>query len=199
MQEEPIQVISPPSLDIVSYTNNVIEFFTTNFPVVVEVVKSAIGFLIGISIPISVLLFIGIIVSVERLKIIRKKEEEFYNPPVEVAYDKEGKVDPTVANKWKQVLDHIESNNPNDWRQGVIEADIMLGDLLTKMGYRGEGIGEQLKRVEKGDFKTLNDAWEAHKIRNQLAHSGSDYSFTQHDARKTIHMYRKVFEEFFYI
>ena len=75
----------------------------------------------------------------------------------------------------------------------------MLGDLLMKMGYRGESIGEKLKRVDKGDFKTLDDAWEAHKIRNEIAHAGFDYPFSQHDARRAIGMYRRVFEEFFYI
>lgn len=201
MEDQPIhvEVLSPPSLDVVNYGNNFLNFLMNLWPHLIEGTRTFIAILIGISIPISILLFIGIIVAVERLKVIRKAEEEYYNPPVEVAYDAEGKPDKETINKWKQVLEHVESHNPNDWRQSIIEADIMLEDLLTRLGYKGEGIGEKLKRVEKGDFMSIDDAWEAHKVRNRIAHDGSDYPLTQSDARKVINMYKRVFEEFYYI
>ena len=104
-----------------------------------------------------------------------------------------------MAEKWNRITANVESQNSNDWRQAILEADVMLGDLLTKLGYRGEGIGEQLRRVEKGDFKTIREAGEAHGFRNMIAHSGPEFEFTQHDARRVIHLYKKVFEEFYYI
>jgi len=94
---------------------------------------------------------------------------------------------------------NINSDNPNDWKQAIIEADIMLDDVLTKLGYRGDSIGDKLKRAEPADFSTLNEAWEAHKVRNQIAHSGSTYPLNQHEANRVIQMYRKVFEEFYYL
>ena len=103
-----------------------------------------------------------------------------------------------MARRWGTVVKHIESESPNDWKQAILEADIMLDDLLTNMGYRGESIGEKLKRVDPAHFETLNDAWEAHKIRNDIAHQ-SQYSLNQIDARRVIQQYRKVFEEFYYI
>jgi hypothetical protein len=75
----------------------------------------------------------------------------------------------------------------------------MLGDILNRMGYQGDSIGEQLKGVEESDFLTLNDAWEAHKVRNQIAHQGSDYPLSERDAKRIIGLYKKVFSEFFYI
>jgi hypothetical protein len=63
-----------------------------------------------------------------------------------------------------------------------------LDDLLNKLGYRGESIGEKLKRVAKGDMKSLNDAWEAHKVRNQIAHEGSSVNLSHHEAKKC-HLY----------
>ncbi len=80
-----------------------------------------------------------------------------------------------------------------------MEADIILEDLLTKMGYGGDSIGEKLKKVAKGDMKTLDEAWEAHKVRNQIAHEGSNFTLNHHEAKNVIGMYRKVFEEFYYI
>ncbi len=199
MQDTPIEVITTPTIDIQSYLEIAINFFVGHFPSFINFLKSTIGILIGVSIPLSVILFIGIIIAVEGLKSIRKKEEKALSAKVDMGYEEKAKGNHDMANKWQNVLTHVESVNPNDWRQAIIEADILLGEVLTHLGYRGEGIGEQLKRANKADFVTLNDAWEAHKVRNEIAHSGSDFPLTQIEARQVIHKYRKVFEEFFYI
>jgi hypothetical protein len=103
------------------------------------------------------------------------------------------------TDKWTKILVHADSSNQNDWRLAIIEADIILGEILEKLGYQGESIGEMLKRVAKGDFKTLDEAWEAHKVRNAIAHQGSDLVLTQREAKRVIGLYQKVFEEFQYI
>ena len=43
---------------------------------------------------------------------------------------------------------------------------------------------------------SLQDAWEAHKIRNDIAHQGSAFALTGNIAYRTIAKYRNVFEEF---
>ena len=78
-----------------------------------------------------------------------------------------------------------------------MEADIILGDILTKLGYLGESIGEKLRRAVKSDFRTLDEAWEAHKIRNLIAHEGSNHPLTKFEARRIINLYQVVFREFF--
>lgn len=195
-------MLNLPQLDIEKYLSSSFKFILNSFPDLIHILKSIFGFVIGISIPVSLMLFIGIIYCVERLKEIRRYEErELYGPPEEKKDEvvEDTKADKVMAERWDRVTKYVESDNENDLRQAILEADVMLGDLLNKLGYRGQGIGEQLKRANKGDFKTLDDAWEAHKIRNEIAHSGSEYKFTQLEARRVIAMYRKVFEEFFHI
>ncbi|MDO8430710.1 MAG: hypothetical protein Q7S72_01865 [Candidatus Taylorbacteria bacterium] len=200
MQDTSIEIVGPSSIDPTPYVTSVFDFVALNFS---PITKSFMGILIGLSIPVSIFLFIAIIITVERLKLIRKRESEIYDAKVDMGYS-EVIAEPShgnvlMARKWHTVQTHVESPNANDWRQAVLEADIILGELLTMLGYRGEGIGEQLKRATKADFKSLDEAWEAHKIRNELAHSGSDYPFNQYEARRVIQLYRKVFEEFFHI
>ena len=101
--------------------------------------------------------------------------------------------------KWEKVMEHIESDNANDWRLAILEADIALGEMLDKRGYIGEGIGEQLKSVDKNDFTSIDDAWEAHKIRNLIAHEGASFMITEREAKRVIGLYKKVFEEFDFI
>ncbi len=199
MQDQTAEIVTTPGIDFVYYINQIWHFLVLFFPKIIIIFKFIFAFVVSISIPVSVVLLIGIVYSVERLKYIRKREEELYEPKVDMGYEEVKKADSKISDTWDRVVKHIESENENDWRQAIIEADIILGELLTKIGYKGEGIGEQLKRATKADFKTLDSAWEAHKIRNNIAHEGSNYTLSKHDAKHTIDLYKKVFEEFFYI
>ncbi|NCN52361.1 hypothetical protein GW943_00945 [Candidatus Parcubacteria bacterium] len=98
--------------------------------------------------------------------------------------------------RWQEVMTHVASQNPNDWRLAIIEADILLEDTLEGAGFPGATIGEKLKSANPTSFTTLQDAWDAHKIRNQIAHSGSDFVLTQRIAQEAIIKYERVFKEF---
>lgn len=101
--------------------------------------------------------------------------------------------------RWKHIQDLIKSYNSSDWRQAIIEADIILEEMLEKMGYDGVTIGDKLKVIERSDFVTLDKAWAAHKVRNQIAHDGSNFKLTRDVAEKTIRDFEDVFREFYYI
>lgn len=100
-----------------------------------------------------------------------------------------------VNPSWERVLDYIESFNESDWKLAIMEADIMLGELLDRLSLPGETIGEKLKLIEKSDFVTLENAWGAHKVRNQIAHE-TDFRLSQREARRVVDLYRSVFDEF---
>lgn len=98
-------------------------------------------------------------------------------------------------NRWDDVQRHVNSGQPNDWRLAIIEADIMLGDALVKQGYAGNSIGEQLKSVSPQQLQSVQDAWDAHLVRNKIAHQGADYVLTQRMAQEAIVKYERVFRE----
>ncbi|MGB8815627.1 MAG: hypothetical protein WCC74_00070 [Minisyncoccia bacterium] len=98
--------------------------------------------------------------------------------------------------KWQQVLKYANSEAENDWVRAIISADVVLGDLLEGLSLPGDTIGEKLKAVEQGNFQTLDNAWEAHKIRNTIAHSGLDFQLNQREVRRVIGLYETVFQEF---
>ncbi len=101
--------------------------------------------------------------------------------------------------RWQSVLSKIQSQNEGDWRVAIIEADIILNEMLDRMGYNGEGVADKLKQVIPGDFKTLQSAWEAHKVRNEIAHGGVGFHLTHHQAKRTINLFEEVFQEFYFI
>jgi hypothetical protein len=168
-------------------------------PNFVDFLRHLIGALTGLCLVLSLIFFIGIVYCVEQLKKIRIREKELYELKVDTGYETVDKGDAALSTRWETVQKHITSTNENDWKQAIIESDIILDEILTKMGYHGESVGEKLKRVEPADFNSLDDAWEAHKVRNRIAHDGSSFAIGQHEAQTVINLYKKVFEEFYYI
>lgn len=101
--------------------------------------------------------------------------------------------------RWVHVQELIRSNNPSDWRLAVMEADTMLEEMTKALNIPGDTLGERLKNVEQSDFLTLQKAWEAHKVRNQIAHQGSEFVLDHRKALATIQLFEDVFHEFKYI
>lgn len=101
----------------------------------------------------------------------------------------------TEHHRWSHVRELIESHQESDWRQAILEADIILDDMLTRLGMPGVTIGDKLKMVDPARFHTLSEAWEAHKVRNEIAHQGSTFELTDQLAYRTILHYENVFRE----
>ncbi len=100
-----------------------------------------------------------------------------------------------TSNRFADMKQHVDSENPNDWKLAIIEADIILDEALKRQGYAGNSLGERLRSVSPQALQSLDDAWEAHKIRNEIAHSGVDFILTHKLARETIVRYERVFAE----
>lgn len=141
----------------------------------------------------SVVFIVGIIYSYlrtnqlaeirnEQLKEAEKLWQELYG-------DRDG------STTWSQIRSHIDSDNPNNWKLAIIEADIMLDRALTEVGYAGNSLGEKLKSISPQQLLTLQDAWDAHVVRNKIAHEGSDFILTQRVAKETLTKYQRVLSE----
>jgi hypothetical protein len=141
----------------------------------------------------SLIFLIGIIYARRKSKEIESR----YKKILEVVPEE---TTPQVRNeKWERVLAHINSQNSSDWRLAILEADIILEELLGKMNYDGQTIGDRLKNIEKSDFLNLDNAWEAHKVRNEIAHKGADFMISQREAQRVVGLYEQVFKELHFI
>lgn len=101
--------------------------------------------------------------------------------------------------QWEQISELMSSSNPNDWKSAIMNADVMLDTLLTENGFMGADVGEKLRSAAGSPYTSVEAAWEAHRIRNRVAHGGPDYSLGERDAKVAMASYRRVFEEFGYI
>lgn len=101
--------------------------------------------------------------------------------------------------RWEEVQRLGSSTHESDWRRAIMEADIMLGQALEQQGYRGTTVGERLKDANPLQMTTLDIAWQAHKVRNEIAHAGEGYHLSEWEAKGTLDFYRRVFEELGFI
>jgi hypothetical protein len=102
----------------------------------------------------------------------------------------------TRNGRWDIIQQRASEDAPESWRVAIIEADIMLEETLTNAGYVGQTLGEKLKSANPQSFTTVQDAWDAHKVRNEIAHVGSDFVLTKRVAQETLLKFERVFREF---
>lgn len=154
----------------------------------VPYVKTFLAFVVAITIA-------GIAYALVRLWEVRQAEAKKFHfaELVEISARNDG------HERWQVVQNHINSENPADWRLAIIEADAILDEIVKKMGYHGENLGDRLKAVEVSDFNSIQSAWEAHKVRNKIAHEGSGFALNAREARRIIGLYEEVFREFNFI
>lgn len=94
--------------------------------------------------------------------------------------------------KWKIVEGYMKSDHEALWRIGIIEADALLDNTLRERGYQGKDMAEMLKSAR---FTTIDLAWDAHKVRNRIAHDGAGFVMTEHEAKRVFALYEAVFRE----
>ena len=100
-----------------------------------------------------------------------------------------------VNETWNSVRSKLLSDNPSDWRLAIIEADIYLDRVLDQKGFYGDTLGDKLKQVDPEKLPSVQIAWEAHKVRNRIAHDGAGFILTMPEARRVLSYYEIVFRD----
>ena len=140
----------------------------------------------------SALFVCGIAYSVYKTNKILKAMRVF-DEPESVPVDKNKNLE-----EWQKISAKGSSESENDRKLALIAADSLIEKILALAGYSGENLGERLKNIESSDLDSLQDLWEAHKIRNRIAHE-ADYKLSREEALRALALYEKAFRELEYI
>lgn len=187
-----------PNADGAGFSNSTLEKLTGGpngwFANLMHFVNTAVSIYVTAATIYSIIVFLAILyIAWLRYKLsVEEKKKDKIPPAAE-------EIPSLQSQKWQKILDHVNSLNPAEWRLSVLEADVLLDEMLQSFGFVGATIGERLKSTTQADFKTIDSAWEAHKIRNAIAHEGSDFLLSQRESKRVIGLYEVVFKEFSYI
>ncbi|OGN02689.1 MAG: hypothetical protein A2655_03190 [Candidatus Yanofskybacteria bacterium RIFCSPHIGHO2_01_FULL_43_42] len=99
-----------------------------------------------------------------------------------------------LGSRWDEIQKHLNSTKEAEWKFAVIEADSLVDYILKSSGYPGDTMGDRLKNIDKTQIVTLDGLWEAHKIRNRLAHDVS-YFLRYGEAKRAVQLYEKTLKE----
>lgn len=71
---------------------------------------------------------------------------------------------------WRKIQEHLYRSGESDLKVAILEADKLLNDALREAGIMGIQLGDRLKKANVQQIPNLNELWQAHKLRNQIAH-----------------------------
>lgn len=74
--------------------------------------------------------------------------------------------------QWQRIGTVMQQPGIESTRSAIFEADKLLDAALRQNGFRGETLGERLKNAREhfGNNAVYQGLWEAHKMRNAMAH-----------------------------
>lgn len=143
----------------------------------------------------GLLFFAGSVWTTLKIREIHHAEHEKYEPIHVEEITAQGKMI-----QWKVILEHVTSESPAEWKLAILEADNMLDEILEDMGYVGETVAEKLKTMSRTKIASYDDVWDAHKVRNEIAHGGAiDMELSKKMARDTVAKFGNAFKELGYL
>jgi hypothetical protein len=199
MQETGIQSVLDKPLFTPSYLN--IEYIFTK---IVEYGRPVLDFIIDkdtwsvigvISSILSIVCLAIIIFSLVRMFEIQAEDRRETDKEIRLALQRRKERERNANPRWHYIQTLIESSNQSDWRVAIIEADSLMEEILKERGIAGNTVSELLEGAKSSGYMRIQDAWDAHIVRNQIAHQGSDFSLSQVEGRRVIKLYQNFFEE----
>lgn len=97
-----------------------------------------------------------------------------------------------IEERWQSVVSLSETDDPHQLSQSIIMADKLLDAVLTARGVSGQSLGERLKSAKNLyiDSQVYQNTWEAHKLRNLIAHELS-HQINLQEGKGAIEKFRK--------
>ena len=95
--------------------------------------------------------------------------------------------------RFLEIENKLKQDNPASYVTTVINGDKLLDKAMMEMGVPGKTMGNRLKKC--GDkFTNLNGVWQAHKLRNAIAHE-TDIEVSYRRAFNALQIYKQALKD----
>ncbi len=92
---------------------------------------------------------------------------------------------------WQRIEEHFFKGSENDLKVAIMDADKLLNEALREAGITGSHLGDRLKKAHPGQIPNLQELWQAHKLRNQIAHE-PNFKLKRDLAEKALSIYQEA-------
>lgn len=143
----------------------------------------------------DIILFIGFIFALKKALEYRPDLIASFKKP-KVEKEKSKRIFDILKYKkhWDEISKKALSSPPQSFTLAIVAADNLVGDALKDKKLEGDTIADQLKRLNPHDFKTLNNLWRAHRIRNDLVHT-TGFEIKESEAKELLSIYESFLKE----
>ena len=99
-------------------------------------------------------------------------------------------LDPAYYAKEWQKIEKLSGMGETGWHVAIMHADKLLDQALKTRDFHGETAGERLASATKSHlFRYSDRVWNAHKLRNRLAHE-TEVRLNQVQVRRSLNAYK---------
>lgn len=137
----------------------------------------------------SVILLIAIILTVYRMHLgyaVKARLKE---------YEEIGRPRPNrILERWKKIKERLDTNDENNYKLAILEADAMFDSAIENLGYKGKDFEDRAKQIPPNKISNLSEIMEAHKLRNTIVYDIKSAA-TYFQAKKAVEIFEKALKE----
>lgn len=93
--------------------------------------------------------------------------------------------------EWKKIKDRLNTGLESEYKLAIIEADSLLNNILSKMGYSGASLGERLDKISPTVLSNIEEIRQAHQTRNNIVHD-PNYVLSLEETKNTLSIFEKT-------
>jgi len=95
-----------------------------------------------------------------------------------------------IVGEWSKTRARLDTGMESEYKLAIIEADSIIDDILSKMGFGGASLGERLEKLTAVSLPNLEELKAAHMTRNNIVHD-PNYRLSLDEARQAIAIFEK--------
>lgn len=95
--------------------------------------------------------------------------------------------------KWLSIEQSLVRDSEPSYHMAILNADKLVDQALKERGFKGQTMGDRMK-FAKETWSNRNAIWEAHKLRNQIAHE-PDVRISYDQSRRALAGFKQALKD----
>jgi hypothetical protein len=101
---------------------------------------------------------------------------------------------PVILKHWTEIVQRANTGTPENLRWAVLEADSLVDLALKELRLPGDTMADRLANFRSEQIKSLDKLWDAHRLRNELAHTPG-FKLSTKQAERALIAFRDFLKE----
>ncbi len=95
---------------------------------------------------------------------------------------------------WVQILKRLQTEDVNNWKTAILEADAIFDEILKASGYKGETVHDRFAQLPEEALSVRNRIIAAHGVRDRILQE-PEFALTKQQAIEIAKVYQQAFRE----